>query len=715
MYDISSFAMADMTLCSRKLRSMGDNAESLEDVAQKAVKHLYDNMRDEKSGQRSFSLVRFFVTCSISELPPSLQDFSSKLLKGEPVPPDIKCLTLLGSAGSKEKWNSRFTSSKHKAIPLTSETFTENFPMISALISQFGMEIGDILKPSLDTMMLHEVKEYNIFHIEDVRGNLLVPSQKNFVIPENITSIVGFGGMLPSGRFFTVIIFSKAPIPKRIANMFRPLALSLRSALLHYEHRLFNGKDNANNSYPLPSEESALRNEVNNLKEVLLTTEEIVLKQSCELELRVQERTKQLLEAKQKIEDENAERKLVEEKLKKSHRELEEKIENLAESRKMALGLIEETKQAKELLENIISNIPYRIFWKDRNFTYLGCNNKFAEDAGLKSPKDILGKTDQDLPWEKSKSDFYAKYDRNVMERNEPVLGIDEPVLKADGTRSTILTSKVPLLNSERKVIGLLGIFTDITEIKRLEAFLKKQAYELRRSNHDLEQFAYLASHDLQEPLRMVSCYVGLLERNYRDKLGPDANEYIGYILDGTTRMRNLIDDLLLYSRATTQGKEFRKVNFNTVLKQVINNLQVTIRERGAVITSDILPVVKGCSTQLFQLMQNLLSNAIKFCDARRPEIQVTASMLGEKWLFRVRDNGIGIEEEFSEHIFEIFRRLHGQEKYPGTGVGLSLCKKIVENHEGEIWVEPGGGKGSTFNFTLPADPNAGGNDRRKY
>ena len=232
---------------------------------------------------------------------------------------------------------------------------------------------------------------------------------------------------------------------------------------------------------------------------------------------------------------------------------------------------------------------------------------------------------------------------------------------------------------------------------------------ELRRSNADLEQFAYVASHDLQEPLRMVASYMQLLDRRYSDKLGQDAQDFIGFAVDGAQRMQRLIDDLLAYSRIGTRGVPFEPTDSEVAFGRAIGNLEMRIEETGADVTHGPLPPVVGDSGQLVQLFQNLVSNGIKFSGPDAPEVRVDAVPVEAGWRFSVSDNGIGIESQYSERIFELFRRLHGRDDYPGTGIGLAMCKKIVERHGGTIWVESEPGTGSTFYFTLRSvDQEAG-------
>lgn len=243
-----------------------------------------------------------------------------------------------------------------------------------------------------------------------------------------------------------------------------------------------------------------------------------------------------------------------------------------------------------------------------------------------------------------------------------------------------------------------------LQQVQRAENQLRQVNEELIRSNADLQQFAYVASHDLQEPLRMVASYTQLLAKRYKGKLDADADEFIAYAVDGATRMQRLINDLLAYSRVTSQAKAFELVDCNQLLEGVLSTLRLAIEESRAVVTRDALPKVMADSGQLAQLFQNLVSNAIKFHGAEPPSVHVAAERRNDEWLFSVRDNGIGVDPQFADRIFVIFQRLHDREEYPGTGIGLALCKKIVERHGGNIWVESQPGRGATFFFTIPIE-----------
>jgi light-regulated signal transduction histidine kinase (bacteriophytochrome) len=225
---------------------------------------------------------------------------------------------------------------------------------------------------------------------------------------------------------------------------------------------------------------------------------------------------------------------------------------------------------------------------------------------------------------------------------------------------------------------------------------------ELARSNQDLEQFAYVASHDLQEPLRMVATYTQLLGERYRGKLDADADKYIHYAVDGALRMQKLVQDLLAFSRVGRHGFAPESIDCNVALEVALKNLEAAIKESGAIVERTQLPVLVADCSQLVQVFQNLIGNAIKFHGSAPPLIRVSAEVTGKECLFSVADNGIGIAAEHRENVFVIFRRLHMHSEYPGSGIGLSICKKIIEQHGGRIWVDSEPGRGSIFQFTLP-------------
>jgi len=324
--------------------------------------------------------------------------------------------------------------------------------------------------------------------------------------------------------------------------------------------------------------------------------------------------------------------------------------------------------------------------------TLVGSADQFAQYRGFHSD----GSPYQAEEWPLSRS----------LVRGEVVQTEEVSYQRSDGNRITLSINSAPVRNPQGQIVMAVSVFDDITERKRAEEELHRLLEELKYSNAELEQFAYVASHDLQEPLRMVSSYMQLLERRYQGKLDSDADEFIAFAVDGAKRMQNLINDLLAYSRVGTRGRALVSSPCEEALKEALANLQFAIAESGATITHEPLPEVNGDPTQLVQLFQNLLSNAIKFRGPEAPRIQVGAHPEGAEWVFPVCDNGIGLDPKFAERIFVIFQRLHQRDSYPGTGIGLAICKRIVQRHGGRIWVESMPGEGATFYFTLPKKEN---------
>ncbi len=242
-------------------------------------------------------------------------------------------------------------------------------------------------------------------------------------------------------------------------------------------------------------------------------------------------------------------------------------------------------------------------------------------------------------------------------------------------------------------------------ERARMRRELERTQGELERSNESLAHFAYVASHDLQEPLRVIVSYLQIIQRRYKGKLDDQGDQYISYAADGAARLQTLIRDLLAFSKATTKGANHVLVDMQESVARAMEYLKIAIAEKRAEILCDPLPVLPGNLPLLAQLLQNLLSNAIKFCDDEVPRVRISAHQEGEEWIFSVKDNGIGIEPQYRDQIFVIFKRLHSREHYPGTGIGLALCKRIVEHHGGRIWVESEPGNGASFHFTLPTQP----------
>jgi len=279
----------------------------------------------------------------------------------------------------------------------------------------------------------------------------------------------------------------------------------------------------------------------------------------------------------------------------------------------------------------------------------------------------------------------------------EQVRDAEMVIAPTRGAPRTLLASGQAIRDPAGRTLGAVVAMHDITARKRMEA-------ELERSNADLQQFAYVASHDLQEPLRTITSYLTLLQRRYQGKLGADADEFIGFATDGAQRMSALIKAVLAYSRVGTHGGAFGPTDCGGLVAAAVANLEARIVESGAQVVYDALPAVHGDAAQLGQLFQNLIGNALKFTRPdTSPVVRVEAERQGDRWLVRVVDNGIGIDPAHAGRIFQMFGRLHTRTEYEGTGIGLAMCQRIVERHSGRIWVESAAGQGATFLFTLPA------------
>ena len=273
-------------------------------------------------------------------------------------------------------------------------------------------------------------------------------------------------------------------------------------------------------------------------------------------------------------------------------------------------------------------------------------------------------------------------------------------IVRKDGTELPVEIGLNPISTPDGGMV--LSAIVDISERRRSERILAKHSEELQRSNADLEQFAYIASHDLQEPLRMVTTYTELLSEHYKDCLDEKTAKYIHHARDGARRMKLLINDLLAYARIDTQLNMLAPTDSNVVLKDVLDGLAIAIADNRAEIICERLPIVYADCTQLAQVFQNLIENALKFHGDEPLHIRIAAERRGDNWVFRIEDNGIGIDEQYAEVVFQMFKRLHQRGCYEGSGIGLAMVKKIVERHDGRVWFNSASGKGTAFHFTLP-------------
>ncbi|MBN1381390.1 MAG: PAS domain S-box protein [Deltaproteobacteria bacterium] len=375
---------------------------------------------------------------------------------------------------------------------------------------------------------------------------------------------------------------------------------------------------------------------------------------------------------------------------------------DITERKKFEKTLQESEKRYRRLASNVTDLV---VEWEE---------NPFKAAYVTPSAERLFGYSNDDLKHITLEKVISPKYQNKLREfvtrMNEALKAdpsyipppIETPVICKDGSIVWIELTFSFTRDEAGNVVSGMTVNRDITERKKAEQELAKRTAELARSNAELEQFAYIASHDLQEPLRMVAGFTELLARRYKGKLDSEADEFINFAVDGATRMQHLINDLLTYSRVGTREDPFSSADCRTVLENASANLAVAIEENRAVIKSGNLPVVMGDAGQLMQLFQNLIANAVKFRSEKPPVIDISVQKQGGEWVFSVSDNGIGIDPQYHESIFAVFQRTPTGKSYAGTGIGLAICKKIVERHGGRIWVTSEPGAGSTFYFTIP-------------
>jgi PAS domain S-box-containing protein len=327
--------------------------------------------------------------------------------------------------------------------------------------------------------------------------------------------------------------------------------------------------------------------------------------------------------------------------------------------------------------------------------------NRAAEALFGFTASEAVGKKIDIIVPERLRGDVAVILDK--IRRGEKVDHYETERVSKDGRTIEVSLSVSPLKSPQGEIVGAAKVARDITQQKKDQRALAAGAEELKRSNADLEQFAYVASHDLQEPLRMVATYTELIAERYRGKLDERADKYIGHAVDGAKRMQQLIKDLLAYSRVSSKGVVPVVVQADAVVENAIGSLKIAIEESGTEIVCDPLPAIRGDAAQLGQVFQNLIGNAIKFRAERRPHIRIGAEKSDGTYVFRVEDNGIGIDKNFGERIFQMFQRLHERGRYDGNGIGLAVAKKIVERHGGRIWFESKPDNGTTFFFTIPS------------
>ena len=379
---------------------------------------------------------------------------------------------------------------------------------------------------------------------------------------------------------------------------------------------------------------------------------------------------------------------------------------------KEALRRLEVSEKAalleKERLDRVIDRLPVGVVFAEApNGQIVMANKKMAE---IHRQPVLYSRSIEDYAaWNtlRSSGDPYAPLDlplARAIAFGETVDREQMRIVRGDGTEAIVLVSSAPIIGPNGEIAGAVAVESDITKEKEAEKKMSRLVRELKRSNAELQQFAYIASHDLQEPLRMVTSFLTLLKNRYGDSLDDQATLYIDYAVNGADKMRSLISDLLTYSRVESRARSFSRVDLNEVFSGVVHQLEPLIEERSAEIIKGPLPTIMADRNQMTALLQNLIVNGIKFNKSYRPKVEVTSERGREEDIVQVRDNGIGISPEYFPKLFQMFERLNPQAEYPGTGIGLAIVKKIVDRHGGRVWVESEEGKGSSFFFSIPRE-----------
>ena len=388
---------------------------------------------------------------------------------------------------------------------------------------------------------------------------------------------------------------------------------------------------------------------------------------------------------------------------------LEKKIEDYKLTDKKLRAIKEREQRRSEEFARVLDAVPAAVWISHDNKAYLITGNQLSYDylnippganaskslppgdrpETFKIVKDGIDLTAEEMPIQKSSA-------------GHEIRNFEFDIVYNDKKMRHMMGNATPLYDENHNPNGSVSVFIDITRHKIAEMKMEALVKDLERSNRELEQFAYITSHDLKEPLRMISSFTQLLEKRYKSKIDQDADEFIGFIVDGAKRMQNLLDDLLEYARLTTADKKYEKIQMDDVVEESINNLKIAIDESDADIKYDKLPRLFINRTEMVQLFQNLIGNSIKFRTKKTPKIHISVEDKGNKYVFSVKDNGIGINPKYQKKIFKMFQRLHTIDEYDGTGIGLSITKKIVENHKGFIWVKSEVGIGSKFFFSIP-------------
>lgn len=355
------------------------------------------------------------------------------------------------------------------------------------------------------------------------------------------------------------------------------------------------------------------------------------------------------------------------------------------------------------------------MFWKDRNSVFLGCNQNFAKSAGLDHPEELIGKTDYDMPWSKEESDFFRKIDEEVMSSGIAQLNFEEPQTLSDGSKRWISTSKVPLFNEHKNVVGILGWYIDITPFKSMQfqineknaalieysQRLEKTNNELEIANRDMEMFTYALSHDLKSPIANILNFSDLILKTQNDKFDQDLIQQLNFVRSSGIKMDKLVQNILIYARTGLEDLTPNQVQIKSLISDKIVDLDQLLVGGNSDLNIDIPDISISCFPDLLGIVfHNLIGNGLKYNNSARPKVEGSMEETPTEIIFSIKDNGIGVDSEFQELIFQPFKRLHST-KIEGTGLGLSICRRIVELHKGKIWLQESTKSGSSFKFSI--------------
>ncbi|MFT4579333.1 MAG: PAS domain S-box-containing protein [Nitrospinales bacterium] len=651
---VESLTFKNIVEISDLLKSETKGLSSLEEVCQ-CLTRLLCQIFSDSNDNSELALCRIFKSCSFDDFLPELQkniceNSNENRLK------ETKYLTLLGTFGEKKEWCSITKSKNHKAIPLTDQQTIQKLPMVSALFNQIGFNISQTQESGSLEFLKKEDKEFGLFIVEEAERNPVIPNQKDFVIPFGVKSVLGFGGLFATGNIFSVLLFSKKRISPEKAEIFHSLVPAFKFILAENELR------------------GSVFNDYNNNFKRCLPVEEIELTIEKEKALALNE-------------------------------ELVRSNQTLVDMFQILTKLNLEMKKVTLLNQQILDGAGEGIYGLDLNG-----NTNFANPAAEKmlgysinemkdiSQHDLIHHSKPDgTPYPREECKIYAAFNDGAVHHV-----FDEVFWRKDGSCFSVEYTSTPIYE-EDKLKGAVVIFKDITEKKRYEANLIQSAEELKRSNDELQEFAFIASHDLQEPLRKVSIFGGLLEKKSKN-LDETSRSYITRMQGAVLRMQQLIEDLLKLSGVNAKARIFSQVNLSQVVNDSMFALDTLINETNAEINVDQLPIITASPVLMLQLFQNLIGNALKFHkNGNKPIVNLFSKSSGNGDMqIIIEDNGIGFDEKYAKRIFQPFQRLHGRSEFSGTGIGLAICRKIVDRHNGTVTVKSTQGKGSTFFITLP-------------